>query len=117
MRNTNMRSRVGLSTDHHGIRKMECRVNIYIGNLSFETTEDQLRKAFEAHGEVSSVNIIKDKLTGDSRGFAFVEMSDSGSAKTAIGALDGNELEGRSLKVSEARPRTDNGGGQRRNNW
>jgi RNA recognition motif-containing protein len=95
-------------------------VNIYIGNLSFDMTEEQLRQAFEAHGEVSSVSIITDKYTGDSRGFAFVEMSDSAQAKAAISALDGQEIEGRTLKVSEARPPRENreggrGGGGRRN--
>jgi cold-inducible RNA-binding protein len=86
-------------------------MNIYIGNLSYGTTDEMLRQAFEAYGEVTSVNIITDKFTGNSRGFAFVEMSDSSQAAAAIEALNGQELDGRTLKVSEARPRQDNRGG------
>ncbi len=86
-------------------------MNIYIGNLSFDTTDDQLRQAFEGFGEVSSVNIIKDKYTGESRGFAFVEMSDQEAAMAAISGLNGQDLNSRTLNVNEARPRTDRGGG------
>jgi len=86
-------------------------MNIYVGNLSYEATEEQLREAFEGFGEVSSVNIIKDKYTGDPRGFAFVEMSDQGQASAAISGLNGQELAGRTLKVNEARPREDRRGG------
>jgi RNA recognition motif-containing protein len=86
-------------------------MNIYIGNLSFDTTDDQLRQAFEGFGEVSSVNIIKDKYTGESRGFAFVEMSDQEAATAAISGVNGQDLNGRTLNVNEARPRTDRGGG------
>ena len=88
-------------------------MNIYIGNLSFETTEEELRQAFEGFGEVSSVNIIKDKYTGDPRGFAFVEMSNQGEATAAISGLNEQEMNGRTLKVNEARPREDRGGGGR----
>ncbi len=88
-------------------------MNIYIGNLSFETTEDQLRNAFEEFGEVSNVNIIKDRDTGRSRGFAFVEMSDDDAATAAINGLNGTELNERALNVNEARPRNDRGGGGR----
>ena len=91
-------------------------MNIYIGNMSFNTTEEQLREAFENYGEVTSVNIIKDKYTGEPRGFAFVEMPDQGSATSAIGGLNGQELNGRTMSVNEARPRNDNrnrGGGGR----
>jgi len=86
-------------------------MNIYVGNLSFQTTEESLRSAFENFGEVSSVNVIKDKFSGESRGFAFVEMSDNDQANAAISGLNGQDLEGRTLKVSEARPRNDNRGG------
>jgi len=89
-------------------------MNIYIGNMSFDTTEDQLRQSFEAFGEVSTVNIITDKNTGQPRGFAFVEMSVKDEAMEAISSLNGQEVDGRTLKVSEAKPRVDNrnrGGG------
>jgi RNA recognition motif-containing protein len=84
-------------------------VNIYIGNVSFDTTEDQLRQAFEAFGEVSTVNIITDKYSGDPRGFAFVEMSAKDEAVAAISGLSGQELNGRALNVNEARPRVQRG--------
>ena len=86
-------------------------MNIYVGNLSFDTTDEQLREAFAAFGEVSSVNIISDKYTGESRGFAFVEMSSQEAATAAISGLNGQDLNGRTLNVNEARPRTDRGGG------
>lgn len=89
-------------------------MKIYIGNMSFDTTEDQLRQAFEGFGEVSSCNVIMDNFSGKPRGFAFVEMSNGDEAKTAIGSLDGKELDGRALKVSEARPRTENNSGPRK---
>jgi RNA recognition motif-containing protein len=87
-------------------------MNIYIGNLSFDATEEQLRQAFEGFGEVSSVNIITDKHTGDPRGFAFVEMSNQSEATAAISGLNGQDMNGRALNVNEARPRTDRGGGR-----
>jgi len=86
-------------------------MNIYIGNMSYDTTEDDLRQAFEQYGEVSSVNIITDKYTGDPRGFAFVEMSNDDEANKAIEAMNRQEFGGRTLNVSEARPRQDRGGG------
>lgn len=86
-------------------------MNIYIGNMSFSTTEDSLRQAFEGFGEVSKVNIITDKYSGDPRGFAFVEMSGKDEAMAAIAGLNGQELDGRALNVNEAKPRTDNRGG------
>ena len=85
-------------------------MNIFVGNLSYTEQEDDLRKKFEAFGEVSSVKIINDRETGRSRGFGFVEMSDDGQAATAISELDGQEIDGRTLKVSEARPRSDSRG-------
>lgn len=80
-------------------------MNIYIGNLSFDTTEEQLRQAFEGYGTVSTVNIISDKYTGDSRGFGFVEMATKEEAMAAISGLNGHELGGRQLNVNEAKPR------------
>jgi RNA recognition motif-containing protein len=82
-------------------------MNIYIGNLSFDTAEDNLRQAFESHGEVSGVNIVFDRSTGRSKGFGFVEMPDAEQAKAAIAALNETELDGRVIRVSEARPRTE----------
>jgi RNA recognition motif-containing protein len=84
-------------------------MNIYIGNMSFDTTEDQLRQAFEGFGSVSTVNIIKDKYSGEPRGFAFVEMSSKDEAVAAISGLNGHDLNGRALSVNEAKPRTDSG--------
>ncbi len=86
-------------------------MNIYVGNLPREATEDDLRQAFEAFGQVTSAKIITDKFTGDSRGFGFVEMSNSTEAQAALTGLDGKDLKGRTLKVNEARPRTEGGRG------
>ena len=80
-------------------------MNIYVGNLSYEATEEDLRSAFAAHGNVKSVNVIMDKMTGQSRGFAFVEMATKEEGEAAIAALNGSELRGRPLKINEARPR------------
>ena len=80
---------------------------IYIGNLSFQTTDESLSNLFSEHGSVNSVAVITDRITGRSRGFGFVEMNDAGEGKAAMDALDGKEVDGRSLKVSEARERTD----------
>ncbi len=81
-------------------------MNLYVGNLSFDTTEDGLRQAFAAHGSVDSVRVITDRDTGNSRGFGFVEMNDSQAGQTAMMALNGQELDGRTLTVNEARPRS-----------
>jgi RNA recognition motif-containing protein len=86
-------------------------MNIYVGNLLREATEDDLRQAFEAFGQVTSVRIITDKHTGDPRGFGFVEMPNSPEAQAAISGLEGKDLKGRILKVNEARPRDDSRGG------
>jgi len=86
-------------------------MNIYVGNLSYDVTEDDLREAFEAFGQVTSVKIITDKYTSESRGFGFVEMPNHQEAKSAISGLDGKDLKGRTLKVNEARPRNDRPGG------
>ncbi len=84
-------------------------MNIYIGNLSFDTTETNLRQAFEAYGEVSTVNMIADRDTGKPRGFAFIEMPTKSEAIAAIGGLNGKELDGRELNVNEAKPRSESG--------
>lgn len=85
-------------------------MNIYVGNLAREVTDEQLREAFAAYGEVSSATVIKDKFTGESRGFGFVEMPARAEAESAIQGLNGQELGGRSLNVNVARPRTEGGG-------
>ena len=82
-------------------------MNIYVGNMSYEVTEGDLRKAFEGFGPVESVKIIKDNYSGRSKGFGFVEMPDSADAHSAIDGLDGKELKGRTLKVNKARPRSE----------
>jgi len=79
-------------------------MNIYVGNLSYETTEEDLQQAFEGFGQVESVNIIKDKYSGRSKGFGFVEMPAKDEAQSAINELNDTELKGRTLKVNEARP-------------
>ncbi|MEM8735932.1 MAG: RNA-binding protein [Planctomycetota bacterium] len=86
-------------------------MNIYVGNLSFNATEADLEQAFGEYGEVTSVNIIKDRDTGRSRGFAFVEMSDATQAKEAIEQVNLREIDGRCVTVNEARPREDRRGG------
>ncbi len=87
-------------------------MNIYVGNLSNEVTEEDLKQAFETFGEVESVKIIKDKYTDRSKGFGFVEMPDNAGAQSAIDDLNDTELKGRSLKVNKARPRSDSRGGR-----
>jgi RNA recognition motif-containing protein len=89
-------------------------MNIYVGNLSFEATDDDLRQAFEAYGKVESAQVIRDKVSGRSRGFGFVEMPEKAEALAAIEGLNDTELQGRNLRVNEARPREDRGGGGRR---
>ena len=87
-------------------------MNIYVGNLSYETTEEDLQQAFEGFGQVESVNVIKDKYSGRSKGFGFVEMPAKDEAQSAINELNDTELKGRTLKVNEARPRSESGGGR-----
>jgi len=82
-------------------------MNIYVGNLSRDVTEEDLGQAFEAFGKVSGVTIVKDKFSGASRGFGFVEMPAKGEAQAAIATLNGKELKGRTLNVNEARPRSE----------
>lgn len=86
-------------------------MNIYVGNLPHEATDSDVQKAFEAFGKVSTVNIIKDKFSGQSRGFGFVEMPNKDEAQAAIAGLNGTEMMGRALNVNEARPKTERGGG------
>ena len=86
-------------------------MNIYVGNLAREATESDLRDAFQAFGEVTSASIIKDKFSGESRGFGFVEMPNKSEAEKAISSLNGKSIKGRNVTVNEARPRTDNRGG------
>ena len=81
-------------------------MNIYVGNLSYEVTEEELQKAFEVFGNVESAKVIKDMYTGRSKGFGFVEMSDEADAQSAIDDLNGKELKGRTLKVNKARSRS-----------
>ena len=86
-------------------------MNIYVGNLSFDATQQAVEDAFSEFGDVKSVNIITDRETGRPRGFAFVEMTDDQAAREAIEALDGQEIVGRRVTVNEARPRESRGGG------
>ena len=86
-------------------------MKIYVGNMSYDTSEDDLRKAFEVHGQVDSVAVISDQYSGRSKGFGFIEMPNDEEAKTAMESLNGTDLQGRTLKVNEARPRSN--GGQR----
>jgi RNA recognition motif-containing protein len=84
-------------------------MNIYVGNLSHDTTEEELRRAFEEYGSVDKVNIIMDKFSGRSKGFGFVEMASKEEAEAAMNGLNNTELDGRTLNVNEARPRQDRG--------
>ena len=86
---------------------------LYVGNLNYQTQEFDLRDQFAQYGEVVSANIVTDRDTGRSRGFGFVEMSNDDEAQSAQNALDGQELDGRQLKINEAKPRNDRGGGGR----
>jgi cold-inducible RNA-binding protein len=99
--------------------------NIFVGNLSFNSTEDSIRSLFEGYGTVDRVNVVTDRDTGQARGFAFVEMANDDEGQQAIAALNGRELGGRALTINEARPkearggggyRGNGGGGQRQNN-
>jgi cold-inducible RNA-binding protein len=88
-------------------------MNIYVGGLANQVTEDDLRKAFEACGQVESANIIKDKFTGESRGFGFVQMPSTQEAQSAIEKMNGTDLMGRTITVNEARPKVERPGGGR----
>lgn len=86
--------------------------NIFVGNLDFAATESSIRSLFEPYGSVDRVNLVTDRETGRSRGFAFVEMTDAAQADRAIAALNGHNLDGRALNINEARPKTEGGGGR-----
>lgn len=88
-------------------------MNIYVGNLSYNTSENNLETLFSEFGTVESVRIITDRETGRSKGFGFVDMPDDEEGNAAIEALNGREIDGRTLRVNEARPKTENGGGRR----
>lgn len=101
-------------------------MKIYVGNLSFDTAEEDIRRAFESYGEITSVSLIMDRDTGKSKGFGFVEMASKQEAQAAMDGLNGKELNGRTLNVNEARPKTDSGpsgnrggggGGGRKRSW
>ncbi len=83
--------------------------NIFVGNVSFQTTEQQIRSLFETHGTVDRVNVVTDRDTGRAKGFAFVEMTSTSEADQAIAALNGTDVDGRTLNVNEARPKTSGG--------
>ena len=85
--------------------------NIFVGNLDFAATESSIRSLFEPYGQVDRVNVVTDRDTGRSRGFAFVEMTDAAEADRAIAALNGTDLDGRALNINEARPKPQGGGG------
>ena len=91
-------------------------MKIYVGNMPYSVTEEDLKQAFEAFGQVESVTIIKDKMSGQSKGFGFVEMGSADQAQAAFSGMNGKDLKGRKLNVNEARPRQDDGrgGGMRR---
>ena len=95
--------------------------NIFVGNLSFAATEDTIRSLFETHGSVGRVNIVTDRDTGQPRGFGFVEMANDGEGEKAIAALNGTDVDGRTLNVNEARPKAERtgggGGGFGRKRW
>ena len=86
-------------------------MNVFVGNLSFDTRDEELRAAFAQYGQVSSAQVVMDRTTGRSRGFGFVEMSSADEANKAIAGLNGADLDGRALTVNEAKPRATGGGG------
>lgn len=87
-------------------------MNIYVGNLAYEVTDEDLNEAFSPFGEVTSARVIRDRFTDRSRGFGFVEMSNDTEAQTAIDDMNGKEIKGRAVTVNQARPREDRGGGR-----
>jgi RNA recognition motif-containing protein len=93
--------------------RREVRMNIYVGNMSYNVTEEDLKQAFKSFGEVESVRIIRDMYSGRSKGFGFVEMPGKSEAQSAIESLNGKELMGRTVKVNEARPRSEGRRGER----
>jgi cold-inducible RNA-binding protein len=111
LRKTSILNSLG-DVQNHNLLQKEIRMNIYVGNLSYEITEEDLRMAFEPFGQVESAAIIKDKYSGQSKGFGFVEMASKAEGQSAIDGLNGKELKGRTLNVNEARPRTEGRGGR-----
>jgi cold-inducible RNA-binding protein len=91
-------------------------MKLFVGNLSFETTENDLQDLFEQHGQVGEVALMMDRMTGKSRGFAFITMNDKAQGEAAVNALNGKEFAGRALTVNEARPREDRGGARPQGN-
>jgi RNA recognition motif-containing protein len=91
--------------------------NIFVGNLSFQTTQDELQGAFAAYGAVERVSIVTDRDSGQPRGFGFVEMTDRSAAEAAISQLNGKEMNGRALNVNEARPKPQGGSGRSGSRW
>ena len=89
-------------------------MKLYVGNLSYDVTDTELRDAFAAHGQVTSADVVKDRHSGQSKGFGFVEMPSKDEANAAMAALNGTALHGRTINVNEARPRADGGGGGHR---
>jgi RNA recognition motif-containing protein len=90
----------------HKREKKEKYMNIYVGNLAFEVTDEELRQLFATYGDVQSASVVKDRFSGESRGFGFVEMPARKDAETAMAALNGTDVHGRSIMVSEAKPKT-----------
>ena len=102
--------RLSMNVDAMAMEKTK-KMNIYVGNVSYQMTDDDLRNAFEAYGDVESARVIMDRDTGRSKGFGFVEMPDRDEAMAAIEGLNGKEIAGRAVTVNEARPRPAGGGG------
>lgn len=105
---------LGYKMNTYSQGRKEFRMNIFVGNLSQAITEDDLRQAFEAFGEVASINVIKDRVSGRPRGFGFIEMPAKAEAQSAINGLNGSELKGQRINVNEARPRDEGRRGGRR---
>ena len=91
----------------YNARRRDIGMNIYVGNLPYSVDDDELKNAFSSFGEVDKASVITDKYSGRSKGFGFVEMSDQSAAEEAIKALDGSEMQGRNIRVNQARPKTD----------
>jgi len=109
----NLRLKVGCFGESFLKSKGMNRMNIYVGNLDFEVVESDLREAFEQYGQVTEVRIIMDKYTGKTKGFGFIEMPGKEEAQKAIAEMNDKEFKGRAIKVNEAKPKTDRGGGRR----
>jgi RNA recognition motif-containing protein len=99
-------------SNQHTIKREENQMKIFVGNLSREVTDDDLRQAFESFGKVESATVVKDRFTGEGRGFGFVEMPSASEAQSAINGMNGKELKGKALNVNEARPKEERRGGR-----